>query len=73
MIFCFLIKVYKIIINGNLIRIANSRQRYVYGQWRGLVQTTANKYLPLEIPQEFPSKRGQAIAYTHLCCVAFLF
>jgi len=39
--------------------------RLVYEQWRGSARTIANKYLPLEIPQEFPSRREQAIAYTN--------
>jgi hypothetical protein len=43
----------------------------VYEQWRGSARTIANRYLPLEIPQEFPSRRGQAIAYTHCCALAF--
>lgn len=48
---------------------SNYRQRLVYEQWRGLARTIANKYLPLEIPQEFPSRREQAIDYTHCCAV----
>lgn len=44
----------------------------VYEQWRGLARTIANKYLPEENPQDFPSKRGQAIAYTHCWQLAFL-
>src|SRR5690554_1774942 len=47
-------------------------QRYVYEQWRGSSRTIANKYLPLEIPQEFPSRRGQAIVYTHCYTTFFI-
>ena len=28
-------------------------ERLVYEQWRGLIRTIANKYLPVENPQEF--------------------
>ncbi len=44
----------------------NVVQRFVYEQWRGTSRTIANRYLPEENPQDFPSRRGQAIAYTHL-------
>ncbi len=46
-------------------------QRFVYEQWRGSSRTIVNKYLPLENPQDFPSRRGQAIAYTYCVCPAW--
>jgi len=36
----------------------------VYELWRGTSRTIPNRYFPLENPQDFPSRRGQAMAYS---------